>query len=62
MIKLKKDLHLVTNDFWGDLFNDCLDPKTMCKNPKDAKKVMEAIKTINSFKDSCDFQIEGFIE
>jgi hypothetical protein len=61
-MKLKDNLDCSTDDFFYDLTDGgFLDPDEMCKDPKDAKKIKEALDIIIDFKDSCEEQIEGFI-
>ena len=62
-MKVKKGLEISTSEFWYDLTDGgYLKPEEICENEEDAKKVIEAIKTIEDFRDSCEEQIEGFIQ
>jgi len=62
-MKLKPNLDCSTQDFFYDLTDGgFLDPDEMCANVKDAKKVKEALDIILDFKESCEEQIEGFIQ
>ena len=62
-MKLKTNLDCSTQDFFYDLTDGgFLDPDEMCANSKDAKKVKEALDIILDFKESCEEQIEGFIQ
>ena len=61
-MKLKENLEVSTDDFWYDISNGgYIKPEEMCENPEDAKRIIEAIKTLQEFKESCENQIEGFI-
>ena len=62
-MKIKKGLEISTGDFWYDLTDGgYLKPDEICENPEDAKKVEEAVKVIKDFQDSCEEQIEDFIQ
>jgi len=62
-MKVKKGLEISTSEFWYDLTDGgYLKPEEICENEEDAKKVIEAIKIIEDFRDSCEEQIEGFIQ
>ena len=62
-MKIKKDLDISSSDFWYDLSDGgYLDPYDICENASDADKVYHAIKTIQEFQNSCDEQIEDFIQ
>ena len=62
-MQLKKDLEICSSDFFYDLTDGgYLDPNKICANPDDAAKVKEAVETICEFKQSCENQIEGFIQ
>jgi len=60
-MKIKKDLDVWTDDFWYDITDGGrLKPKEICENETDAVRVIEAIKVIEDFRDSCQKQIDGF--
>lgn len=62
-MEIKKGLGISTGDFWYDLTDGgYIKPDKICKNPQDAKKVKEAIAIIKDFENSCEEQIEGFIQ
>ena len=62
-MKLIKRLKISSEDFYYDLTDGgYLNPNKICADTKDAKKVIEAIKIIKDFQDSCEEQIENFIE
>lgn len=62
-MKIKKGCEASTSDFWYDLTDGgYLNPDDICENSNDAKKVKEAIKVIKDFQDSCEEQIEDFIQ
>ena len=62
-MKIKKGLEVCSSDFWYDLTDSgYLQPYHICANEKDARKVYEAICTLREFQDSCEEQIEGFMQ
>ena len=62
-MKLKKGLKDSTSDFWYDLTSGgYLDPFKMCASKQDAEKVIEAVAIVKDFENSCEEQIEGFIQ
>jgi hypothetical protein len=62
-MKIKKDCVVSTDDFWYDLTDGgYLDPDEICADEKDAKRVKDAIKIIQEFYNSCEEQIEGFVQ
>ena len=62
-MKIKQGLEISTQDFWYDLTDGgYLDPVEICESPSDAFAVSQAIKKIKDFQDSCEEQIEGFIQ
>jgi len=62
-MEIKKGLDISSGEFWYDLTDGgYLDPDEICANKEDAEKVKEAIKVIKDFQDSCEEQIENFIE
>ena len=62
-MKLKENLENSTQDFYYDLTDGgYLKPEEICENKEDAEKVAEAIKVIEDFKQSCEEQIDGFIQ
>jgi hypothetical protein len=53
----------IKNDFWYDLTDGgYLDPEKICENKKDVDRVKSAIAILKEFYDSCEKQIEGFIQ
>jgi hypothetical protein len=61
-MKIKKGCEASTGDFWYDLTDGgYLNPRDICENAKDAKKVEDAVKVIRDFQESCEAQIDGFI-
>lgn len=62
-MKLKNNLQDSSSDFWYDLTDGgYLDPNKMCASKEDAKKVIDAIKVVKEFQDSCEEQIEDFVQ
>jgi hypothetical protein len=62
MIKLKKNLDISTDDFWGDLMDSgYLKPEEMCVDPVVAKRIREAMALLEDFQASCESQIKEFI-
>jgi hypothetical protein len=62
-MELKKNLDITSDDFYYDLFDGgYITPREICKNLEDVKKIEEAIEIIKDFKESCEEQIEGFIQ
>ena len=60
---IKTNLEIGSDDFWYDLTDGgYLDPYDICENKTDAEKVKNAIKIIKDFQDSCEEQIENFIQ
>lgn len=62
-MEIKKGLEISTDDFWYDLTaGGYLDPDEICADQDDATKVKKAIKIIEDFENSCEQQIEGFVQ
>ncbi len=62
-MKIKKNCKASTSDFWYDLTDGgYLKPEKICADKEDAEKVKEAIKVIQDFYNSCEEQIEDFIQ
>ena len=62
-MKIKKGLEVSASDFWYDLTDGGqLNPRDICEKEEDAKKVEEAINIVKDFQNSCEEQIEGFIQ
>jgi len=61
-MKIKKGLEVSTTGFWYDLKETYLKPEEICESIVDAQKVKEAIEVISDFEQSCEEQIEGFIQ
>jgi len=62
-MKIKKNLEVSTGDFWYDISTGgYLDPHDICENEKDVKKVETAIAVLKDFEESCEEQIEGFVQ
>ena len=61
-MKIKKGLDISTSEFYYDLTNGYLNPKDICENKKDVEEIIKAIETIEEFENSCESQIEGFLQ
>lgn len=62
-MKIKKDCNVSTSEFWYDLTDGgYLKPEEICEYKNDAWRVMDAIKIVKEFQESCETQIEGFIQ
>lgn len=62
-MKIKKGLDVTTTDFWYDLTDGgYLDPDEICENKKDAEEVKKAIAILQDFQNSCEEQIDNFIQ
>ncbi len=62
-MNIKKGLEVSSSDFWYDLTDGgYLNPRDICEKEEDAKKVEEAINIVKDFQNSCEEQIEGFIQ
>lgn len=62
-MKIKKGLENSTGDFWYDLTDGgYLDPMEICADKIDAQRVLDAIKVIQDFYNSCEDQIDGFVQ
>lgn len=60
-MKIKKGCDDSTEDFYYDLTHGgYLKPEQMLEDPKDAKRVNEAIETLKEFEQACEDQIEEF--
>lgn len=62
-MKIKKGLKISSGDFWYDLTDGgYLNPRKICANAEDADKVNAAIQVIRDFQQSCEDQIEDFVQ
>lgn len=62
-MKINKNCEASTGDFWYDLaYGGYLDPTKICVEKEDADRVIAAIKILKEFHDSCEKQIEDFIQ
>lgn len=62
-MKIKKGLTITSGDFWYDLTDGgYLKPEKICENKEDAEQVIAAIQIIKEFQESCEEQIEDFIQ
>jgi len=62
-MKIKKGCGVSTSDYWYDLTDGgYLNPDKICADKKDAEAVKNAIKVLQDFYNSCEEQIEDFIQ
>lgn len=62
-MKIKENLDVCTSEFWYDLaYGGYLKPEEICENEEDAQRVNDAIEVLLEFENSCDEQIEGFVQ
>jgi hypothetical protein len=62
-MKIKEGLEIFTTDFWYDLVDGgYLRLKDILESPVEVNKVEAAIETLQDFLDSCEEQIEGFLQ
>ena len=62
-MKIKKGLSISTSDFWYDLTSGgYLKPEKICAKKEDVIIVRAAIGVLTDFKESCEEQIEGFVQ
>ena len=62
-MKIKKGLQISSDDPYYDLSDGgYLIPGDICENVEDARKVEEAVRILKDFLDSCEEQIENFLQ
>ena len=62
-MKIKDNCEVSTDEFWYDLTDGgYLNPDEILENPEDAKRVKDAIAVIKEFENSCEEQIDGFLQ
>ena len=62
-MKLKSNLEISTSDFYYDLtMGGYLRPEEICEDVEDVKRILEAVKVLEDFRESCEEQIDGFIQ
>ena len=62
-MKIKEGTEVSTSEFWYDLTSGgYLRPDEILENENDIEKVKQAIDTLMEFEQSCEDQIEGFIQ
>ncbi len=61
-MKIKKGCEASTSDIYYDLCEGYLDPFKICESQEDAERVIRALEVIKNFYNSCEDQIEGFIQ
>ena len=62
-MKIKKDLDICTQDFWYDLTDGgYLKPEEILVNQEDIDKVNKSIEILMEFQQSCEDEIEGFVQ
>jgi hypothetical protein len=62
-MKIKEGCTATTSDFWYDLTDGgYLKPDEILENKEDINRVIDAIAIIRDFEQSCEEQIEDFIQ
>ena len=62
-MKIKKDCNVSSSDFWYDLTcGGYLKPEDICESKEDAKRITDAIAVVKDFQNSCEGQIDGFVQ
>ena len=62
-MRIKKGLKIRTSEFWYDLTaGGYLNPENICVSKADAERVKEAIAIVKDFEQSCEEQIEDFVQ
>ena len=62
-MKLKENLEISTTDFWYDLIDGgYLNPYDICASMGEAEGIDNAVQLLKEFQNSCEAQIEGFIQ
>lgn len=61
-MKIKEGVEVSTSEFWYDMSEGYLSPQEILEDKNDIEKVYRAINTLKVFKQSCEEQIEGFIQ
>jgi hypothetical protein len=61
-LKIKEGVEVSTSEFWYDMSEGYLSPQEILEDKNDIEKVYRAINTLKVFKQSCEEQIEGFIQ
>lgn len=61
-MKIKEGVEVSTSEFWYDVTNGYLKPEAMLESTGDIDRVYDAIAVLMDFEQSCEEQIEGFIQ
>ena len=61
-MKIKDGIEASTSEFWYDLTNGYLKPEEILEKEYDINVVNQAIVDLEDFYNSCEEQIEGFIQ
>ena len=62
-MKIKEGCTASSSDFWYDLTSGgYLSPEDILENKEDVERVKNAIEVVQEFEQSCNEQIEGFIQ
>ena len=61
-MKLKKNCGVSSSEFWYDLVDGYLNLDDMIEDELNIKKIRDAIRVLKDFEDSCNDQIEGFLQ
>ena len=62
-MKIKQGVEISTDDFWYDLTDGgYLKPEEILENQSEILVVKDAIEVLKNFQNSCEEQIEGFVQ
>ena len=62
-MKIKDGASVSTMDFWYDLRSGgYIRPAELLEDPEDVKRVLFALEVLIEFEDSCEEQIEDFVQ
>ena len=61
-MKIKNGIEVSTSEFWYDVTNGYLKPEEILEDTDDIERVYQAIAVITDFEESCEEQIEGFVQ
>ena len=61
-MKIKEGCKASTSEFWYDINEGYLKPEDILEDSKDVEAVYDALVVLKEFEESCEEQIEGFIQ